>query len=213
MPAEQEQNRPPRRRRTRFGWMIVGTLVGAELWSYHAPYITDGPTEDLWLAEYWFGGAIIGACSVVLVQVIISLSRKRFRARLNTLWLVELAAVCVLVGGFGQNWRNAQVYYDVVQEGRAHYREHLTDYTTPNVSAIIAANAGQLQSLTSSAIIYLSKAVATLGVLSAVYGLFAGLADLEKRLPERVDNSLALILVGLLVLVSLYALFMLGRTP
>ncbi|MGO9113423.1 MAG: hypothetical protein ACLP9L_29685 [Thermoguttaceae bacterium] len=165
----------------RFGSLIMGTLGGALLVSYGGPSMTDGPSQDLWLAEHWFHGAVIGALSVVIGQIVIRACRGNFRARLSAAWLVELLAISVIVAGFGQNWHDANSYYEARREWFIRYSESLANHTLPGVTEPRPIFRHP-PSLFSSAITCLSKVLATVGVLLVVCGLFASLARLEKSL-------------------------------
>lgn len=164
----------------RFGYLIMGTLGGALLASYGGPSVTDGPSQDLWLGEHWFHGAVIGALSVVIGQIAIRSYRGNFRARLSAVSLVELLGVSVIVAGFGQNWHDANSYYEARREWFIGYSESMVDHTLPSVTEPGPMFIGPRPSLFSSALTCFSKVLATLGVLLVAYGLLARLAQWEK---------------------------------
>ncbi len=163
----------------RFGSLIMGTLGGALLASYGCPSISDGPLQNLWLGERWFHGAVIGALSVAVGQIVSRSCRGNFRARLTAVWVVELLAVSVIVAGFGQNWHDANSYCEARGEWSNRYWESRADHRLPSIT-----EPGPIfthpPSLFSSAIICLSKVLATVGVLLVAYGQLARLAKLEK---------------------------------
>ena len=59
----------------------------------------------------------------------------------------------------------------------------------------------------STALIYVSIAVGTIGGLAALYGVFADLAILELQLPLAVRNTIVMLMVGVILLVGLRLLW------
>jgi hypothetical protein len=200
----------PMRWLTRFGWMTTGILAGAGLEAFRGPCFTNGPTADLWSAKYRFIGAISGACFVILVRAVVRLSRGRFRVQFSTSSFLEFIAVCMIVGGYAQNWHIAQSDVDAREERLARFSDAMRHPTSPSAAAIIRNEPEQAPDLISSIITYVSTAATVIGALAAVWAWFAGLATLEDRLPYRVRNAVAMGLVGFLAILGFGILLALG---
>ena len=168
--------------------------------SFGAPGpITDGPTQDLWLAPYWFWGAIVGGILAISVQIIFRLFRGQFRARLSRLWLVEVAAACLIIRRLGQNWR-AQTRFDLHHARFARWVESRARGMQADAADLTAPSSERL-AWGSAAVIFVGTAVGVVGALVVIAELFVFLANLELCLPQRVRDSIALAMVGALLLI------------
>jgi hypothetical protein len=116
----------------------------------------------------------------------------------------------VIAAAFAQNWRNAQTYVDVRHEWMARWASQ-----TPEARAKSSDSGGIYSpspaAASSTAIIYLGRSVAVVGGLVPLGELIAFLVNRELYLPRRVRESVALGLVGVLLLIVACFILLLMR--
>ena len=172
--------------------------------------VTDGPTQDLWFAPYWFWGATVGGLLAISVQIILGLFRGRFRARLRPIWFLEIGGACVIVRRpCPELARRADV------RGCASRADVPVGVPDPRDASRVVepgnASSEPPIAASSTAIIHLGTAVAVVGGLAWVGQLIVFLANVELYLPRRVRESMALGLLALLLAVAAICLLCLTR--